>query len=248
MAVLLRAVGVPARMAAGYAPGDPNIQNGLLAVRDSDSHGWVQAYFPGYGWIDFEPTPNWDEHERVMGLRPDEAAPEGFAAPESQERGELDRFQFPAEISSIGLGRSGLGNASSDSWRTGRILLIAGSLLGAVVVLVLLIQGLWRVATIGLTPAERTYANMGRLGALAGVRRTSSQTPRDLAVAVGAAIPGIKNEALTVAWHFSASRYGRRDPTEAGHQQMMGAWKTVRGGLLRRSLRRLRPFGRRPAP
>jgi hypothetical protein len=247
MAVLLRAVGVPARMAAGYAPGDPNIQSGLLAVRDSDSHGWVQAYFPGYGWIDFEPTPNWDEHERVMGLRPDEKVSDGLAAPESEERGELDRFQFPAELASIGLGRSGLDNAASDSWRPGRILTVAGSLFGAVVILVLLIQGFWRMTTIGLTPVERTYANMGRLGALAGVRRTSSQTPRDLALAVGTAVPGIKNEALTVAWHFSASRYGRREPTAEAQKHLSSAWKAVRRGLLRLSLRRLRPF-RRPGP
>lgn len=245
MAVLLRAVGVPARMAAGYAPGDPNIQNGLLAVRDSDSHGWVQAYFPGYGWIDFEPTPNWDEHDRVMGLQGDADALQGFNAQESEERGELDRFQFPAEISNIGLGRSGLGNASTDSWRPGRILIVAGSLVGAVVVLFLLIQGAWRLTTVGLTPVERTYANMGRLGTLAGIHHTSSQTPWDFAQAVGRTVPRVKNEAMEVAWHFSASRYGRREPTEEEYKRMTGAWKAVRSSLVRRSLRRLRPFGRR---
>jgi len=63
MAVMLRAVGVPARMAAGYAPGELN-EYGQRVIRDSDSHGWVQVYFPDYGWIDFEPTPNWPQHER----------------------------------------------------------------------------------------------------------------------------------------------------------------------------------------
>ncbi len=46
-------------MAAGYAPGEHDNQSGLRYIRESDSHGWTQAYFPGYGWIDFEPTPNW---------------------------------------------------------------------------------------------------------------------------------------------------------------------------------------------
>ncbi|MBM3945725.1 MAG: transglutaminase domain-containing protein, partial [SAR202 cluster bacterium] len=77
MTVLLRAVGVPARMAAGFAPGEINAQTGLLAVRDTDSHGWVQVYFPAYGWIDFEPTPAWPEHERVMGL-PSSGVPGGL--------------------------------------------------------------------------------------------------------------------------------------------------------------------------
>jgi len=114
-----------------------------------------------------------------------------------------------------------------------------------VVVLFLLVQGTWRLTTVGLTPVERTYANMGRLGALAGVRRTPSQTPWDFAQAVGKTVPRVKSEAMEVAWHFSASRYGRREPTEEEYKRMTGAWKAVRSGLVRRSLRRLRPFGRR---
>ena len=61
MTVMLRAVGVPARLAAGYAAGEIPEGGGRRAVRDSDSHGWTQVYFPEYGWIDFEPTPKWPE-------------------------------------------------------------------------------------------------------------------------------------------------------------------------------------------
>jgi hypothetical protein len=64
MAVMLRAVGVPARLAAGYASGEPEERTGRRAVKDSDSHGWTQVYFPDYGWIDFEPTPVWPESKQ----------------------------------------------------------------------------------------------------------------------------------------------------------------------------------------
>ena len=57
MAVLLRSVGVPARVAAGYTTGDPTEVENVYVVADSHSHGWVEVYFPGYGWIPFEPTP-----------------------------------------------------------------------------------------------------------------------------------------------------------------------------------------------
>ena len=57
MAVMLREEGVPARIITGYAPGEKE-QDGSYLVRERDAHSWPAAYFPGYGWIDFEPTPS----------------------------------------------------------------------------------------------------------------------------------------------------------------------------------------------
>ncbi|MBI2957364.1 MAG: transglutaminase domain-containing protein, partial [Chloroflexi bacterium] len=57
MAVMLRAEGVPARVVGGYAPGEA-AKDGSFLVRDRDAHSWPQVYFPGYGWVEFEPTPN----------------------------------------------------------------------------------------------------------------------------------------------------------------------------------------------
>lgn len=54
--LLLRSLGIPARMAVGFAQGE--IQNGLYVVRRRDAHAWPEVYFPGYGWIEFEPTAN----------------------------------------------------------------------------------------------------------------------------------------------------------------------------------------------
>ena len=60
MTVMLRTVGIPARMAAGYTTGDPLGDAPSYNVTDSHSHGWMEVYFPGYGWIPFEPTPGAD--------------------------------------------------------------------------------------------------------------------------------------------------------------------------------------------
>ncbi len=57
MVVLLRTVKVPARLAVGYTSGEETEVPGIYAVRDSNSHGWVEVYFPGYSWVPFEPTP-----------------------------------------------------------------------------------------------------------------------------------------------------------------------------------------------
>jgi hypothetical protein len=57
MAVLLRSLGVPARLATGYLPGEYDKSISGYLVRGKDYHAWPEVYFPGYGWIEFEPTP-----------------------------------------------------------------------------------------------------------------------------------------------------------------------------------------------
>jgi transglutaminase-like putative cysteine protease len=60
MAIMLRAIGIPARYATGFLPGEFNDVGGDYIIRSSDAHAWVEAYFPGYGWITFDPTPGGD--------------------------------------------------------------------------------------------------------------------------------------------------------------------------------------------
>lgn len=56
--LMLRSIGIPARLAVGYAQGEPNIQNSIYTVRERDLHAWPEVYFPEYGWVEFEPTGN----------------------------------------------------------------------------------------------------------------------------------------------------------------------------------------------
>jgi hypothetical protein len=57
MALLLRMGGLPARVAAGFAPGRYDAANGTYTVFDRDAHAWVEVWFPQYGWVRFDPTP-----------------------------------------------------------------------------------------------------------------------------------------------------------------------------------------------
>lgn len=56
MAIMLRAQGIPARVVSGYAQGSYDDTANMYRVRASNAHTWVEAYFPDYGWIQFEPT------------------------------------------------------------------------------------------------------------------------------------------------------------------------------------------------
>ena len=56
MALMLRASGVPTRLVTGFGPGERNLFTGYWEVRNSDSHAWVEVFYPDYGWIPYDPT------------------------------------------------------------------------------------------------------------------------------------------------------------------------------------------------
>jgi transglutaminase-like putative cysteine protease len=66
MTVMLRDLGVPARYVGGFLPGEYNDVGGDWIVRASDAHVWVEVFFPGYGWITFDPTPPGNEQRGGM--------------------------------------------------------------------------------------------------------------------------------------------------------------------------------------
>jgi transglutaminase-like putative cysteine protease len=57
MAVMLRTLGIPSRVVNGFRTDEFNDLTGNYVVRAKDAHAWVEAYFSGYGWQTFDPTP-----------------------------------------------------------------------------------------------------------------------------------------------------------------------------------------------
>ena len=58
MAVMLRTLGIPSRVATGFLSGVYNPMTGWQVIRASDAHSWVEAWIPGQGWTTFDPTPS----------------------------------------------------------------------------------------------------------------------------------------------------------------------------------------------
>ena len=56
-AVMCRSIGIPARVAVGYVAEEALPQGGGFLIRQEHSHMWLEAYFPGYGWVPFDPAP-----------------------------------------------------------------------------------------------------------------------------------------------------------------------------------------------
>ena len=106
--LMLRSIGVPARLAVGFAQGEPNLQNTFYTVREKDAHTWPEVYFPGFGWIEFEPTGNQEPVERPL-----ERADASGADSEPLPAPELDalipeepQFIPPVEERPVGMSRT----------------------------------------------------------------------------------------------------------------------------------------------
>ena len=83
--LMLRSIGIPARLAVGFAQGEANLQNTFYTVRERDAHAWPEVYFPNFGWIEFEPTGN-----QVALERPEKRAETSAAIPNPLDPPEAD--------------------------------------------------------------------------------------------------------------------------------------------------------------
>ena len=79
--VMLRSLGIPARMAAGFAEGERADDENTYVVRRLNAHAWPEVYFPNIGWVEFEPTGNQPTLDRPLpSLDPEDSDAIGPAA------------------------------------------------------------------------------------------------------------------------------------------------------------------------
>ena len=57
LTIMLRQIGIPTRMTSGFLAGEYNPVSGSWTVRQHHAHVWIEAWFPPYGWVEFDPTP-----------------------------------------------------------------------------------------------------------------------------------------------------------------------------------------------
>jgi transglutaminase-like putative cysteine protease len=65
--ILLRSLGIPARLAVGFAEGEPQTGSNTYLVYERNAHAWPEVFFPGVGWVEFEPTASEDPIIRPLG-------------------------------------------------------------------------------------------------------------------------------------------------------------------------------------
>ncbi len=96
MVVMLRSVGIPARWAKGFSPGEVVANQGeydQYEVRNKNAHSWPEVYFDGYGWLPFEPTPSFSQPlqvEKTTDSTTQEVAPTPSSTTESTSEDATD--------------------------------------------------------------------------------------------------------------------------------------------------------------
>jgi len=218
--VMARAAGIPARLASGYVGGQYDFSSGAYLVRQLNGHSWPEVYFPGWGWIGFEPT----------GVRPVAELPEEMPLPEEA----LPRPTGPpARVVRLRWRAAGLG-----------LVVLVGAGLAATVwlhrrrrqaALVVTLPLVWGWVRRGgaqmglprdpaLTPQEYAAALAAELRARAGRARWRRDHWVGLAARGGAAL-----EILGVL--YSVQIYGRPQAPVADERVARGIWTRLRGPL-----------------
>jgi transglutaminase-like putative cysteine protease len=233
MAVLLREMGVPTRLVEGFLPGRRDLGAGTSLVRNSDSHAWVQVYFPDWGWIDFDPTGEVATLAPLPSGRVDAsptASTSGSAAPVTRRPEASD----PRDDPEAGLGAGGT--------RTGGP---AGPLIAVALLLAIIVAAIaavvWQRGPRGPVSAEGTYGSVTRLASRFGFAPRPNQTVYEYAGALADVLPTVRPELETVARAKVEVAYGARVLSDDRMRSLREAHRRLRIGLLRLVARRVRP-------
>lgn len=145
MAVLLRSVGIPTRYVEGFSISRHSFDYGSSAynVRKSDAHAWVEVYFPGIGWLPFDPTPRSQQTSIEQDLNTDPTY-EDYINDYLRDYPQIDDEALQNDNSA--LSNSGNSNGSSRNKIQSTILWIT-CLIGFILFVISLVLLLWYYST-----------------------------------------------------------------------------------------------------
>lgn len=216
MAVMLRSIGIPTRLAAGFVldSADFDSTDKVYSVSEQLAWTWPEIYFPNLGWVEFNPTPS-----RGVVARPGDDTAAVAAATESADDSDLDALLFD------GLDEGEIPNGSSGSITVtgnGRRLfarIIASLLVISTVGLVVMLAARWwwERPFRGLPAPLARWSKVMRLAELAGIAPDPAYTPVEAAESL---IPGVDEPAAlrALALSYTNQRYARETAAEAEDQ------------------------------
>jgi transglutaminase-like putative cysteine protease len=238
MAALLREVGIPARLATGFLPGERDERTGIEVVRNSESHLWVEVYFPGYGWVLFDPTGG--------GLGPGVPLPTGQprSAPPTLPTGSGAVGEPPNRIpEDIDPGAGGTTRPPTSGGASPAVYIVIALLLAAAIVGTGFLA--WRRGPRGEVGVEAAWRGISRLAARFGFGPRPTETVYEYAAALADALPQVRPELHTVANAKVEVAYGKRTLGDDRMRAIREAHRQLRVALLRLAFRRRERRGRR---
>jgi transglutaminase-like putative cysteine protease len=222
MAVMLRSVGVPTRLAIGYLPGEPGEEQDEYILLDRFYHAWPQVYFPEYGWIDIEATPSSSEDagSPVTLTEPIVSSDTIRRLPQweiwSPEMYNILQPPDSGSESPVVATRPSLPGPWAFSTQLGQALYIIIWIISAFALLLVLwfftrksfYQWAWQVDRSELATA--TYEKLYRLGEMIKLSPRPQQTPLEYSSTLAEEFPDQADEVHEITRAYLERQFGRR--------------------------------------
>ncbi len=234
MVVMLRSIGVPSRLAVGFVidDGDFDRDESAYVVEHQDAYAWVEVYFPGHGWVEFNPSP-----DRPADLRPGQKSDEIIVPPLSLE----DLRNLPVSIGGFfPFGQLGgeAGAAPSESSGFGYTLWVALALAAFLAAVAGSAALGWRRSVAGLPYPQQLWEKTVRIASWAGQPPKPGQTPSGFARVLTRRFRGVRDIDL-LADAYNRSRFGRKDADAEERARLARVWTNLRRPLAWEIVRRL---------
>ena len=223
MGEMLRSLGIPVRLVNGYGPGSQNDAGRELnvafqqatepprVIHAADAHTWVEVFFPNYGWVPFEPTPDpaYPALERGTPLAAPVAQTATAPVPPPAQA------QQPQGVQALL-----------------RPAVVVGALVIVLIVLALVARKLARGPR-RLDDVRPAWRRLGWVAARLGVRKRASDTPMEFAHRLAGALPALAGEIdeLGRAYSRGCYREGGLGPEELSRADT--AWRRLRPAIIR---------------
>src|SRR2546425_1569206 len=248
MVVMLREVGVPARLVEGFTTGAFDTPSNAFVVKEQDAHAWVEVYFPQYGWIEFEPTPSQPPFPRPdasvaggAGSRDGAGGGDSSSDPNNPNRPNRAEDQLNQD--------DGSGGFTGDSVVAAVRAIDARPALAFIGLLLLLLA--LAIARFNLRfrrygPIESAWGKTRLLASYVGYPAHPSQTTYEFASSLGAAIPETHDPVQSLARARVLEQYSAagadddlRDAAETAWHQVASAMITLLPGRILRFITHL---------
>jgi transglutaminase-like putative cysteine protease len=227
--LMLRSLGIPARLAVGYAEGELDEAKNIFTIKRRDSHAWPEVFFEGYGWVEFEPTASQPATILPVELANDPSAGEALTP------------GIPRDLTAVPPGREddGLGSEPAATQTSPGTIILAILLvtLGLTVLVLLWLQQRGRIHLLKrpvpvliqqdlerrgwhvpdwiqqwarlaeLSPIERMYARMSWTLPLLGHSTDPSHTPSERLTQMMTVIPEAREQLVVFLKEYQQAEY-----------------------------------------
>lgn len=235
MAVMLRTLKVPARVAVGFALDPGEVVETRYTVRKNDAYTWVEVFFPGYGWVNFNPTQD-RPAGGAGGIGAGTTVGENFEMPSLEDLFPIeDDFEnpIPDEVNEA-LNEPPI-RASEPPWF---LLWGLAVVLGLAALGLLSVRVAWNWGLRGLEGPVRLWARTQRLAGWAGLSGPHTETPREWSRRVGESVRE-EESAATLAKAYETARYSRPETNSpTASSEAKAAYARLRNTLLKHIVRR----------